>query len=98
MNNLILLTIIVEEALAAAIEREIVELGAKGYTTSTVSGKGLSGVRDNQWEGENVKIETIVSPENCQSILLHLQRRYFEKFAIIAFYHPVSVVRTNHFT
>ena len=61
MNQLCLLTIIVEEVLAASIEKEIVALGAKGYTTSSVSGKGLSGMRDNQWEGENIKIETIVS-------------------------------------
>ena len=97
MNQLCLLTIIVEEVLAASIEKEIVELGAKGYTTSGVSGKGLSGMRDNQWEGENIKIETIVSTEACEIILLHLQQKYFEKYAIIAFHNPVNVVRTNHF-
>ena len=97
MNSLNLLTIIAEEALATSIEKEILEMGAKGYTSSTVSGKGLHGLRDNQWEGENVKIETIVSDENCQKILGHLQRKYFERFAMIAFYHPVSVVRTDHF-
>lgn len=97
MNNLNLLTIIAEEALAASIEKEIVEMGAKGYTSSAVSGKGLHGVRDNQWEGENIKIETIVSEDNCKKILGHLQRKYFDRYAMIAFYHPVNVVRTNHF-
>jgi nitrogen regulatory protein PII len=92
-----LLTIIVEEALEGIIEKEIAQLGARGYTTSSVSGKGLSGVRDNQWDGENIKIETIVSEPICQQILEHLQKKYFERYAIIAFYHPVSVVRTNHF-
>jgi hypothetical protein len=48
MNNLNLLTIIAEEALAPSIEKEIVEMGAKGYTSSTVSGKGLHVLRDNQ--------------------------------------------------
>lgn len=97
MNNLNLLTIIAEEALAAFIEKEIVEMGAKGYTSSAVSGKGLHGVRDNQWEGENIKIETIVSEDSCKKILAHLQRKYFDRYAMIAFYHPVNVVRTNHF-
>lgn len=97
MNNLNLLTIIAEEALAPSIEKEIVEMGAKGYTASNVSGKGLDGLRDNQWEGENIKIETIVSEESCKKILGHLQRKYFDRYAMIAFYHPVSVVRTNHF-
>ena len=97
MNNLSLLTIIVEEALATSIEREISNLGAKGYTTSSVSGKGLSGIRDNQWEGENVKIETIVSDASCKAILHYLQEKYFGRYAIIAFHHPVHVIRTSHF-
>lgn len=97
MNQLQLLTIIAEEALTASIEKEIVSLGAKGYTASAVSGKGLKDIRDNQWEGENVKIETIVSTEICQKILTHLQKKYFERYAMIAFYHPVEVIRTQHF-
>lgn len=97
MNTLNLLTIIAEEALAPGIEREIVALGAKGYTASPVSGKGLENVRDNQWEGENVKIETVVSEDTCKRILGFLQRKYFDRYAMIAFYHPVSVIRTNHF-
>ena len=97
MSNLILLTIIAEESLALAIENEIVRIGAKGYTTSIVSGKGVSGIRDNQWDGENIKIETIVSEEHCQEILTHLEKKYFERYAIIVFYHPVSVIRTQHF-
>jgi nitrogen regulatory protein P-II 2 len=97
MNNLNLLTIIAEETLASSIEKEIVAMGAKGYTSSSVSGKGVHDVRDNQWEGENIKIETIVSEENCMRILGHLQKKYFDRYAMIAFYHPVNVIRTNHF-
>jgi nitrogen regulatory protein P-II 2 len=97
MNNLHLLTIIAEEALAPFIEKEIVEMGAKGYTSSNVSGKGLHDVRDNQWEGENIKIETIVSEDSCKKILGHLQKKYFGRYAMIAFYHPVNVIRTDHF-
>lgn len=97
MNVLHLLTIITEESLATVIEKEIVDIGAKGYTASSVSGKGLENVRDNQWEGENVKIETIVSEDTCKKILNLLQRKYFDRYAMIAFYHPVNVIRTNHF-
>ncbi|MBL7841440.1 MAG: hypothetical protein JNJ75_14960 [Cyclobacteriaceae bacterium] len=98
MNTLMLLTIIAEENLAGPIEEEIVKLGAKGYTSSAVSGKGVSGVRDNQWDGENIKIETIVSESICQTILNHLQTKYFERYPMIAFYHPVTVIRTTQFT
>jgi nitrogen regulatory protein P-II 2 len=97
MNALHLLTIIAEEALSVQIETEIQQLGAKGYTSSHVSGKGLSGIRDNQWEGENIKIETVVSEEICKKILGHLEKKYFDRYALIAFHHPVNVVRTDHF-
>jgi nitrogen regulatory protein PII len=97
MNSLHLLTIIAEEALATTIEKELVSMGAKGYTSSSVSGKGIEGIRDNQWEGENIKIETIVSEETCKKILNHLEQKYFDRYAMIAFYHPVQVIRTNHF-
>ncbi|MCU0384094.1 MAG: hypothetical protein MUF68_08505 [Cyclobacteriaceae bacterium] len=98
MNPLCLLTIIAEEALANAIEKEIETLGAKGYTLYQVSGKSPSAKRDNQWEGENIKIETIVSEDTCQKILKHLEQKYFDRFALIVFYHPVQVVRVGHFT
>jgi nitrogen regulatory protein PII len=97
MHNLHLLTIITEEVLATTLEKELVSLGAKGYTWSAVSGKGLEGVRDNQWEGENTKIETIVSEEICKKILSHLELKYFNRYAMIAFHHPVQVIRTDHF-
>jgi len=98
MHTLQLLTIIAEESLATILEKEIVALGAKGYTASIVTGKGLHNLRDNQWEGENIKIETITTEEKCKSILQHLEKKYFERYAMIAFYHPVNVVRTSHFS
>jgi hypothetical protein len=97
MNTLQLLTIVAEEALAALLEKEIIQLGAKGYTASIVSGKGLKDTRDNPWEGENVKIETIVSEMTCREILAHLETKYFERYAMIAFHHPVNVARSAHF-
>lgn len=97
MNQLQLLTIIAEESLATLLEKEISLMGAKGYTASKVTGKGVHSLRDNPWEGENIKIETITSEENCKKILEHLQQKYFEKYALIAFYHSVNVVRTSHF-
>ena len=97
MNQLILLSIIAEESLVNLIEKEIELLGARGYTSYSVSGKGQTGKRDNQWEGENIKIETIVSEETCEKILMHLKQKYFDKYALIAFHHPVQVIRTQHF-
>lgn len=97
MDTLQLLTIIAEEALTTLLEKEIVQLGAKGYTASVVTGKGLKDTRDNLWEGENIKIETVVSEAICKKILEHLEAKYFERYAMIAFHHPVNVVRSSHF-
>jgi hypothetical protein len=97
MTQLTLLTIIAADALALPIEREIEQLGAKGFTITSVTGKSLGNTRDNPWEGENVKIETIVTEEISHKILNHLQEKYFERFAMIAFLHPVQVVRSHHF-
>lgn len=97
MNQLTLLTIITEDVLAQKIEKEIESLGAKGFTLSSVTGKHLGHVRDNLWEGENVKIETIVTQEVSERIFAHLQAKYFEKYAMIAFSYPVNVIRSEHF-
>lgn len=97
MNNLNLLTIVAEEVLLSTLEEEISLLGTKGYTVSSVSGKGPSGIRDNHWEGKNVKIETIVSEEICNKIIDHLHKKYVDRYALITYHHPVNVVRTNHF-
>lgn len=97
MTQLTLLTIITEDVLAEVIEREIEQLGAKGFTFSSVKGKRMGYIRDNPWEGENVKIETIVTEEISQKILKHLQGKYFERFAMIAFTQAVQVIRSHHF-
>ena len=43
------------------------------------------------------QIETIVSDQNCSRILTHLQQKYFDRYAMIVFHHPVQVIRTHHF-
>lgn len=97
-TNMTLLTIVAEESLANLIEDEIVNLGAKGFTSAQVSGKGLSGNRDNHWEGTNIRIESVVTKTVCDHILEHLKSKYLDRYAVIAFYQPVTVIRTGHFS
>lgn len=97
MNQLQLLTIIAQDALASLLEEEILGLGAKGYTISAVTGKSPAGERDNPWYGSNIKLEIILSQESCDRILSHLEKKYFDRFSIIAFHHPVQVIRTHRF-
>ena len=88
-----LVTIIGEAVLADRLLREIRKLGAKGHTLTTVEGQGSRGVRASEWEGKNVKIETLVSEEVADAILHVLSEHYFANFAVVAYVHDVGVVR-----
>jgi len=72
--------------------------GATGFTVSQVEGEGSRGVRASDWEGRNVRIETIVSPAVADAILETLGQNYFENFAVIAWLSEVSVLRGEKFS
>ncbi|MFN7329080.1 MAG: hypothetical protein ACK5UP_06210 [Bacteroidota bacterium] len=56
MTQAYLLTIIGEEVLENVIEKDIMALGAKGFTVSKFTGRSQSSVRDNPWDWENIRI------------------------------------------
>lgn len=92
-TRLQLVTIVAESVL----ERELVETlrsaGASGYTITEARGEGSRGVRASEWEGSNLRLETLVSREVAEKILEVLAERYFPHFAVIAWTQEVSVVR-----
>jgi nitrogen regulatory protein P-II 2 len=97
MTQAHLLTIIAEEVLVNTLEKEILQLGAKGYTVSKVTGRSQSALRDNPWDGENVRIEVITSEEVCLKIAQRLKEKYLEKYPMVTFFHPITVLRQQHF-
>lgn len=56
-------------------------------------GEGSRGVRASEWEGRNVRIETLVIAAVAATILGTLARDYFPQFAVVAFVDQVRVVR-----
>ncbi len=86
-------TIVAEALLEERLLREIRELGAQGYTVGQVRGEGSRGVRASEWEGKNVRIETLVSAEVADRILTHIAEEYFEHYAVVAYLSDVQVVR-----
>jgi nitrogen regulatory protein PII len=92
-----LITIIAEDELEERLERDVLQLGARGYTVVRVRGEGLHGARKSEWEGENIRIEAVVSPEVAQRILDHLATKYFAHFAVVAYVSTVEVVRAEKF-
>jgi nitrogen regulatory protein P-II 2 len=93
-----LLTVIAEAVLEERLLRDLREHGTKGYTLDQVRGEGSRGVHASEWEGRNIKVETIVTDEAAQSFLLHLSREYFPKYAVIAYVQDVQVVRGEKYT
>jgi nitrogen regulatory protein P-II 2 len=88
-----LVTIVAEAVLESRIIRDVRDLGARGFTLTKVHGEGSRGVRASEWEGGNVKIETIVSPAVANRILRHVAESYFEHYAVVAYVTDVGVVR-----
>lgn len=92
-----LVTIIAERVLQEHLLRALRELGARGYTLTEVSGEGSRGVRASEWEGHNIKIEAIVSPEVADRIIEHIAAHYFQHYAVIVYAQPVEVVRGDKY-
>lgn len=93
-----LVTIIAEGFLEERLVRDIKKLGAKGYTITAARGEGSRGVRASEWEGGNIRLETVVSPLVAEKILGHLAEVYFANYAVIAFVEDVEVVRGDKYT
>jgi len=96
--SLKLVTIIAEGFLEDRLVRDIKKLGARGYTIAQARGEGSRGVRASEWEGGNIRLETIVSPVVAEKILEHLAQVYFANYAVIAFVENVEVVRGDKYT
>jgi nitrogen regulatory protein P-II 2 len=92
-----LVTIVAETVLESYLKDDLKRLGAKGYTLTRCEGQGDRGVRVSDVEGGNIKLETIVSPEVAEAILLHLSGRYFKHYAVIAYLENVEVVRGDKY-
>ena len=88
-----LVTIVAESLLEKRLVEEVKRLGAKGYTITPARGEGSRGIRSVDWEGQNIRLETIVSEEVALRMLQRLQEEYFPHYAVIAYVENVWVVR-----
>lgn len=92
-----LVTIVSEAILAERLQREVLELGASGYTVGRAHGEGSRGTRASELEGGNVRIEVVITPEVERRIFERLAREYFPRFAVIAWSHDVEVLRGSKY-
>jgi nitrogen regulatory protein P-II 2 len=92
-----LVTIVAERILRARLIQELQALGARGYTVTEAQGEGSRGVRASEWEGANIRVETIVAPAVAQSIVDHVAAIYFAHHAVIIYVQDVDVVRGDKY-
>ena len=100
MTQLVTIKMITIVALDSLQNRLIVDLkycGIKGYTIAEVDGEGLHAQHFTDWEGRNIRIETLVSEERVFRIMEMLNQNYFEKYGVIAFVTTVEVLRKERF-
>ncbi|MEX0960907.1 MAG: DUF3240 family protein [Burkholderiales bacterium] len=93
-----LVVIVAESALEKVLTRELLALGAHGYTVSDVRGRGAHGEREAAWtEDRNVRIEVVCEEEVAQRIALHVKERYAEHYALVVYVLDVGVLRGEKF-
>lgn len=97
ITTLKLVTIVAERILEDRLVREITHLGAKGYTITDARGRGSRGVRASEWEGPDIRIETLVSTDVAERIMTHVADTYFEYYALIAFVQDAEVARGDKY-
>ncbi|MDX1961473.1 MAG: hypothetical protein SFU98_23090 [Leptospiraceae bacterium] len=93
-----LVTIIGLDSLEQKLIQEIKKIGIRGYTISEAHGEGLHSQKNSDWEGKNIRIETLVSDEKATKLLKVLSDKYFEVYGIVAFVSNVEVLRPEKYT
>lgn len=94
---LTLVTIITESLFKEKIRGILREKGATGHTLTNAQGEGSRGSGATDWEGPNIKIETIVTAEVADAILEAISGSYFENHSVIAWTAEVNVLRAEKF-
>jgi nitrogen regulatory protein P-II 2 len=92
-----LVTIVAEAVLEDRLVRDLSAVGARGYTVTTVRGRGSRGVRASDWEGGNVRVEVLVTDAVSDRVLDLLAERYFPSYAVVAWVERVEVVRGDKY-
>lgn len=94
---LVCLTIVAEAVVERRLLDDLTAVGAKGWTVSSGHGRGSGLVRASEWEGANIRIDSVGSQELIDRLLEMLARDYFPHFAVVAWTTPVNVVRPGKF-
>lgn len=91
------LTIVAEAVVEARLLRDLETVGVRGWTLTSGRGKGTSQVDASDWEGANVRVETLLPAAAADRVLSMLAELYFSRYAVVAWVTPAQVVRGDKF-
>ncbi len=93
------ITIIADSSLKERLLQSIIEAGASGYTLTPCSGAGRRFLDAERVQStEQLRIETIVPEQVCETILNDLRQEILPEHHVTACVEKVDVVRVGHFT
>lgn len=97
-TKLKLVAIITEAILEDRMVRELKQLGVRGYTvTGEVRGEGTRGLPTVDFDGQSVRIETLVSHELADQIMAYVAKHYFTDYAVIVYSLDAEVLRSEKY-
>lgn len=93
-----LVVIVTEAALEDELAADVMRLGAHGYTTMDVRGKGSHGPRSGLWSADrSIRMEILCDHATAVAITTHVEKSYFKNFAMVVFVADVGVLRPDKF-
>lgn len=95
--QVVLVTVVAEAVLEHRLVRDVAAAGAHGWTVTDARGRGSRGVRADEFEGDNVRLETIVARDTAERFLGVLSSDYFPHYAVVAWITPAEVVRPEKY-
>lgn len=93
-----LVVIVTESVLEEALAKDIMRLGAHGYTLCDVRGEGTHGNRGALWAADrSIRMEVLCDSATALAITTHVEKAYFKNYAMVAFVADVGVLRPTKF-
>lgn len=96
-EGMILVTVVAEAILEHRLVRDVASCGSRGWTVCEARGQGSRGVRADEFEGANIRLETLVPQPVADRFLEILARDYFPKYAVVAWTTAADVVRSDKY-
>ena len=93
-----LVVIISEAAIEDALARDLMRLGAHGYTVADVRGQGSHGTRSALWGADrSIRMEVLCDETTSDVIIEHVEKHYFDNYAMVTYVTDVAVLRPDKF-